>query len=53
MLHSGQVFKVFADFSTDILSTKRQVIERLLHDDNFSQLTAARIVANGLKKKWL
>ena len=40
-------------FLTCILPTKRQVIERLLHENNFLQLSAARIVANELEKRSL
>ena len=46
-------FKSVVDFPTGILPTKRQVIEQLLHEDNFLQLSAARIVANELEKRWL
>ena len=42
-----------AGFLTNILPTKKQVIEWLLHEDNFLQLSAARIVANKLEKGWL
>ena len=52
VLHRGQVFKSVANFSTGILPTKRQVIEWLLHEDNFL-LSAARIFANELEKRWL
>ena len=53
VLHSGRVFKSVADFPVGILPTKRQVIEWLLYEDNFLQLSAARIVANKLDKTWL
>ena len=45
--------KVLQNFLTGILPTKRQVIERLLHEDNFLQLSAAKTVANELVKRWL
>ena len=35
------------------MPTKKQVIEHLLHENNFLQLSAVRIVANELKKRWL
>ena len=53
VLHRGQVFKNVTDFPLGILPTKRQAIERLLHEDNFLQLSAARIIANELEKRCL
>ena len=43
----------WSSFSTSILPHKRQVLEQLLHDNNILQLSAARIVANELEKRWL
>ena len=43
-------FLSVADFPTRILPTKRQVIEQLLHENNFLHLSAAKIVANELER---
>ena len=53
VLHSGRVFRSVAEFPTGILPTTRQVIARLLHEDNFLQLSAARTVVNELEKRRL
>ena len=47
------LFKSFDSFSNGILPTKRDVLQRLLHEKNWRTRAAAVIVANELYERWI
>lgn len=53
VLFSGESFSSTDNFPDGQLPTKRQVIERVLHEDNFLQKAASSSVAKELVERWI
>ena len=49
----GHTFSGRDEFSEGTLPTKRDVIDRVLNEDHFFSLSAARVVADELVKRWI
>ena len=52
VLHSGTVFTSRQEFESGLLTTKKSVIERTLHEDNFLKKSAAAKIAKELIELW-
>ena len=52
-LHSGYTFTSRENFSDGILPTKKEVLERVLHEEKFLQQSAADLVATELVTHWI
>jgi len=53
VLHSGHAFHSKEKLPSEKLPTKRDVIERVLNEENFLQQSAARVVAKELINIWI
>jgi len=53
VLHSGHVFRSKEKLPSEKLPTKRDVIERVLNEENFLQQSAAGVVAKELINIWI
>lgn len=53
VLHSGYTFTSREKFSDGILPTKKEVLERVLHEEKFLQQSAADLVATELVTHWI
>jgi len=51
--HSGHTFRSIDKFPEGTLPTKQDVIDRVLSEDRFFAMNAARVVAAELVKHWI
>ena len=53
VLYSGESFSSIEEFPAGQLPTKRQIIERILHEDNYLRRPASTAVAKELVERWI
>ena len=51
-LPNGECFKSISTFPSGLLPTKRTVLQRTLHEDNFKQKAASNVIAKELRELW-